>query len=372
VFWTKSGFDHRPHPLTRLAYGPGRLAEVGRLVQELGATRALLVTSPSVRRTGLADRVAAHLGPTLAGVFDAVRPHSPIEVVEAARQVQAATGADALVSLGGGSSVDTAKGVVHLVREGTRRRLPHVAIPTTLSGAEFTYAAGITHGAVKRIYGPDLFCEVVLLDPEATAATPASLFLPSGLNAVAHCVEGIQSVNGSAVAEAMMLHAIRLLSESLRAVRRRPEDLEARGRAQAGASLAAMGIWGVSVGLEHALAHAVGGKYKAPHATVHAILIAPVMRFNHPAVVPAQAAIADALGVARDGADDAAVALRGIERVTALLVELGIPTGLRALGVAEDGLPELAEAAWRDPCFATNPRPVGSREDVVDVLRSAL
>jgi alcohol dehydrogenase class IV len=371
VFWTRSGFDHRPHPLTRLIYGSGRLAEVGRFAEELGGTRALVVTSPSVRRTGLVDRVAGHLGQLLATVFDDVRPHSPIEVVEAARQTAEASGADVVVSVGGGSAVDTAKGVVHLVRELTGRRLPHVAIPTTLSGAEFTYAAGITHGRTKRIYGPDLFCEVVLLDPEAAAVTPGSLFLPSGLNAVAHCVEGIQSVDGSAVAEAMMLHAIRLLSESLRAVQRDPGDLEARGRAQAGAALASLGIWGVSVGLEHALAHAVGGKYKAPHATVHAILIAPVMRFNHPVVVPAQAAIAEALGVSRKG-DEAVVARRGIERIASLLIDLGIPTGLRALGVTEDGLADLADAACHDPCFATNPRPVSSREDVMEVLRSAL
>jgi maleylacetate reductase len=371
VFWTKSGFDHQPHPLTRLVYGAGRLAQVGELVEAVGGTRALLVTSPSVRRTGLADRVGDHLGRRLAGVFDGVRPHSPIEVVEQARDASSRAKADVVVSVGGGSSVDTAKGIVHLAREATGRRLPHVAIPTTLSGAEFTYAAGITHGPKKRIYGPDLFCEVVLLDPEAAAVTPCSLFLPSGLNAVAHCVEGIQSVDGSAVAEAMMLHAIRLLSESLRAAQRDPEDLEARGRAQAGAALASIGIWGVSVGLEHALAHAVGGKYKAPHATVHAILIAPVMRFNHPAVVRAQAAIADALGVPRIG-DEAETGRRGIEQIAALLVDLGIPTGLRALGVAEDGLADLAEAAYHDPCFATNPRPVTSREDVVEVLRSAL
>jgi alcohol dehydrogenase class IV len=371
VFWAKSGFDHRPHPLTWLVYGAGRLAQTGELVDAVGGTRALLVTSPSVRRTGLADRVGDHLGRRLADVFDGVRPHSPIEVVEQAHEASTSAAADVVVSVGGGSSVDTAKGIVHLVRERTGRRLPHVAIPTTLSGAEFTYAAGITHGPKKRIYGPDLFCEVVLLDPEAAAVTPCSLFLPSGLNAVAHCVEGIQSVDGSAIAEAMMLHAIRLLSESLRAVQRDPDDLEARGRAQAGAALASMGIWGVSVGLEHALAHAVGGKYKAPHATVHAVLIAPVMRFNHPAVVRAQAAIAEALGVPRDG-DEAAAGRRGIERVTALLVDLGIPTGLRALGVTEDGLADLAEAAYHDPCFATNPRPVSSREDVVEVLRSAL
>lgn len=371
MFWTKSGFDHRPHPLTKLVYGAGRLAEVGRLVEEQGGTRAFVVTSPSVRRTGLVDRVSEHLGRRQAGGFDGVRPHSPIEVVEAAREAARSAGADVVVSVGGGSAVDTAKGIVHLAREQTGQRLPHVAIPTTLSGAEFTYAAGITHGPTKRIYGPDLFCEVVLLDPEAAAVSPLSLFLPSGLNAVAHCVEGIQSVDGSAVAEAMMLHAIRLLSESLRAVQRDPSDLEARGRAQAGAALASLGIWGVSVGLEHALAHAVGGKYKAPHATVHAILIAPVMRFNHPVVVRAQAAIADALGVPRNG-DDADAARRGIDRVTALLVDLGIPTGLRALGVTEDGLPDLAEAARHDPCFATNPRPVTSRDDIVEVLRSAL
>jgi maleylacetate reductase len=369
--WVDGRFDFTPHPVSRVLYGRGRLAELGEMLGSLDRTRAVVVTSPSVRRSGLVARAEAALGGRLASVFDGTRPHSPVEVVREATALAARVGADAVVSVGGGSAIDTAKGIVHFRLEESGTRLAHVAVPTTLSGGEFTGAAGITHGPIKRLYrGPHMPASLVLLDPDAAAITPLSLLLPSGLNALHHCVEGVCSVRPNGMSDAMFLHAIRLLATALPRLQERPADLEARGLAMVGAALAALAIPGVPMGMGHALAHAIGGRYKTPHATTHAILIAPVMQFNHDAVVDAQASIADGLGVSDHG-DPARAARAGIDRVRSLLVDFGIPPGFSALGVSGDEVEDVARAAMDDPCFPTNPK-AASLDDVVGVIRSAL
>jgi alcohol dehydrogenase len=211
---------------------------------------------------------------------------------------------------------------------------------------------------------------LVLLDPEAFAITPPSLAFPSGLNAMHHCIEGISSVTANSISDAMLLHAIRLLRTALPEIKQDPGDLEARGKALTGAALAAMGIFGVSMGIGHAMAHAIGGRYKTPHATTHAIVSVPAMRFNHKAVLHAQVSIAEALGVSRDG-QPAQVAMEGIERLSRLRTDLGIPPGLTSIGVPKTDLKDLAEAVMNDVCFSTNPRSA-TIKDVIGVLEMAL
>lgn len=369
--WLNRKFDYRPHPVSMVCYGKGRLEELGDLLRSLGSSRALLVTSPSIRQAGLIDIAQVILGEGLAGVFDQTQPHSPIEIVQKAVELSRELNVDAVVSLGGGSCVDTAKGVVHFRLEEDGERLPHIAVPTTLSGAEFTRAAGITHGSIKKVYrGPHMIASLVLLDPEVFAITPSSLVFPSGLNAMHHCIEGISSVIANDVSDAMLLHAIRLLRAALPEIKKEPNDLEARGKAQVGAALAAMGIFGLSMGIGHAMAHAIGGRYKTPHATTHAIVSVSAMRFNHDSVIPAQVAIAEALGVSPKG-KPAQVALEGIERLSQLRAELEIPPGLASIGVPDTELDLLAQAVMNDVCFPTNPKPA-TIEQVVEVLQMAL
>ncbi len=211
---------------------------------------------------------------------------------------------------------------------------------------------------------------LVILDPEATVITPNDLMLPSGLNALAHCVEGVCSPRGNGVSDATFLHAIRLIANALPVLKADPSNIAVRGRLLVGGSLAAMGIWGVPMGLEHALAHAIGGLYRPPHAKVHAVLIAPVMDFNRDFVLKEQADIADAFGV--EGISDLRdKALAGADRVRQLLVDMELPTGLAQLGVPADDLTTAAQIAMRDHNFPTNPRP-STEGDVVAVLKSAL
>ena len=197
----------------RVISGQGSLAQLSAEVERLGGGRALVVISPSVAKTFLLARVKDSLGAKCAAIFDAVKPHSPTDSI--AKAVQTARGAkiDVLVSVGGGSAIDTAKGVAALLAEGgslpdfavrfkppnqkdvpvmPAPKLPHIAIPTTFSGGEYSYSAGITEGGKKHIIAdPKLAPRTVLLDPEAAATAPGRLLAASGMNALAHCVEAV-------------------------------------------------------------------------------------------------------------------------------------------------------------------------------------
>jgi maleylacetate reductase len=363
-------YDYTPSPIGRTVAGAGRLDDVGSLLDTLDRRRALVVTSPSLVAEGrLLARLRASLGARLVGVFGDTRPHSPIEVVRVALAQARAVGADCVVSLGGGSSVDTAKGVVWYAEteapELGPQPLAHVAIPSTLSGAEYTVDAGITIGPTKRVHAhPKIIPAVVVLDPAVAASAPLALFLASGLNALAHCLEGTVSITRAPMTDASYLHAIRLLNAALPAVQ--AGDEAARGTAQAAAALAAAPSR--EMGLAHALVHAVGGRFRTPHAATHAIIGPAVMRFNQPAVADQQRLIAEALG--RDvrglGRDEAAYeAARG---VVALRERLGLPASLRALGVPRDELRAAAADAPHDRYYPMNPAPIPSLAAVVQVL----
>jgi maleylacetate reductase len=371
MFWLNGKFDYIPHPVARILYGRGRMAELPDLLKLIGGTRAFLVTSSSLRRSGLVQRLETILGNSLVGIFDSARPHSPIEAVQDANELCREVAADVVISLGGGSCIDTAKGLLHFRHRDVGDHFPHIAIPTTLSGAEFTRAAGITHGALKKVYTGDyMIPSVVVLDPEAAMMTPLSLFLPSGLNAIHHCVEGVCSIRANGISDAMHLHAIRLLRIALPQIRQTPDDLQARGLAQVGAALSVLASYGVPMGMGHALAHAICGKYRTPHAITHAILIAPVMEFNRKAVLPALVAIAEALGVPVEG-EPACIGQEGIDRIRQFLVNFEIPTRLSEIGVQEGDLKEIAQATMDQAFFSTNPRPA-TLEDLVTVIRVAL
>lgn len=366
-------FDYVPISLTKLYFGPGRIKEIFEILDSLNMNQTLLVTSPSIRRSGLADSVEKNLKGKLASTFEQVQPHSPLEIIRKAFELSIDHKVDSVVSLGGGACVDTASGIVYFQLEELNKKLVHIAVPTTLSGAEFTNAAGITHGLEKRIYrGPHMVATVVLLDPEAAMITPPSLFLPSGLNAIHHCVEGICSIRSNGISDALFLRAIRLLQNALPRIRENPNDVEARGEAQVGSSLGSMAIWGVPMGIGHAMAHAIGGIYKAPHAITHSVVMIPTMEYNHDEVIQSQIEIAEAMGLYSD-VKSSEFARKGIQRMRTLLKDLGIPESLSELNISpnDDELKDLAQAVMKDPCFFTNPKPA-SLEDVIHVIRKAI
>jgi alcohol dehydrogenase class IV len=370
--WLEKGFSWIPHPVKKVSFGLGKIGELAEIVKQ--DSRVVLVTSPSVVRSGLVDKAKNHLKSVAAlETYEGVKPHSPMATVEDVRQLVKKIGATHVISIGGGSSIDTTKGVILDYLDSGNKPF-HVAIPTTLSGGEYGKDVGLTDGNKKKIFSdvrvvPDL----VILDPEAAVTAPLSIFMPSGMNAFAHCVEGLASVKGSAIGDALFLHSARLLFSSLFELAERPDDLVQRGRAQAGALMAAcIGLGGIPKGIEHALAHVVGGRWKVPHAIAHAIMIAPCMRFNADTVGWAHQMIGETIGV--PGIQKMApqeASLAAADAVDGLLKRMKIPRRLSEVGVPRDDLENGAVDAFDDLYLHSNPKKITEASEVLGILEDA-
>ena len=314
----------------RVVFGPGTAqARLADEVSRLGASRLLLITTP--RAAALARDLAAPLGRRVAGVCTGVREHVPAEVAEAARQQAAETGADALLSIGGGSATGTAKAVA------LTTGLPVIAIPTTYAGSEVTPVWGLTEGDRKTTgTDPRVLPRVVLYDPDLTVSLPAGLTAASGLNALAHCAEAFWAPGRNPVTALAAAEGVRVLAQALPLAVKDGADLAARGDLLYGAYLAGTAFGVAGAGLHHKICHVLGGRYGLPHAQTHAIVLPYVMALNLPGAPDAAARISQALGEAGlDPADPAAA-------VQALAARLGLPGGLRDIGLRADQIDEAA------------------------------
>jgi alcohol dehydrogenase class IV len=386
-----SSFTFNNPRVERIISGAGALGKLAEEIDRLGGTRALVVISPSVAKTFLLERIKFSLGAKCAAVFDEVKPHSPTESIAKAVERAREAHVDALVSVGGGSAIDTAKGVAALLAEGGElprfgvrftppnkkevppmpaAKLPHVAIPTTLSGGEYSYSAGISEGGKKYIVAdPKLAPRTVLLDPEAAATAPGRLLAASGMNALAHCVEAVYSTETQPMTEAYCLRGIGLIARYLPRAVADSRDLEALSYVQVAACLSGMGVYSAWTGIHHAIVHVIGGRYKAPHAEIHALMLPYAMRWNLDATIDAHARMGREIGI--EAADQSALAAAVPEYVYGMNQRMGLPLKLRDLGVPRNGLQQLAVDALDDYSIHTNPKPVTAAEQVFEVLEQA-
>src|SRR3984957_5127467 len=310
-------------------------------VARLGVSRLLLIAAGGGET--VARDLAAPLAGRIAGTFTGVRPHVPVEVADAARKQAAAIGADAVLSVGGGSATGTAKAVA------LTTGLPVIAVPTTYAGSEVTPVWGLSDGE-RKTTGVDLrvLPRLVIYDPELTVSLPGPLSAASGLNAVAHCVDGFWAPGRNPVSALGAAEAIRVLAAALPAVARDGTDLGARSDLLYGAYLAGSAFAVTGSGLHHKICHVLGGRYGLPHAQTHAIMLSYVLAFNAPGAPDAASRIGQALG-----SEHPAAALQ------ALAAQLGLPRGLREIGLAEDQLVEAARLI--EPVVpADNPVPAGA------------
>ena len=386
-----SAFEYSNPRVERIVFGRGAVGRLADEVRRLGAARVFVVTSPSIARTYLLDAVRSALGDLCVGVFDAVKPHSPTDSVAAAAGQASAASADAFVSVGGGSSIDTAKGMAAYLAEGRplkslathfippdrkevpdmpAPKLPHVAVPTTFSGGEYSYSAGLAEAGRKLILAdPKLSPRVVLLDPEAAQTAPPKLLAASGMNALAHCVEAIYSTQTQVLSQAYCLAAVGPIAAYLPRLVADMDDLEAIGEMQVAACLSSMGVYSAWTGIHHGIVHVIGGRFTVPHANVHALMLPYAMRWNLDGTTRAMARIARAMGVSEP--DDAKAAAQAPEVVYGMNVEMGLPLRLRDLDIPRDALPSLAEAALDDISTHNNPKKIHSASQVLECLETA-
>lgn len=386
--------EFRIPAISSVIFGVGSVRRLKEKVEELGARRTLVVTVPPIAETtDLLERVKALLGKRYAGAFTGVIQHVPRKCVIEGARVTRKSRADLLLSLGGSSAADTAKAINLVLSESKniedffatfgkadaavspqflKPKLPQIAIPTTLSGGEFTGSAGITdtESKHKKVYrSPNLIPKVIILDPEMTLSTPRELWLSTGLKVMSDCFEEICSARHQPFVDALALHAIRLIHRYLPASASKQMDMNARGLLQHAAWLSLFGLAASGLGIVAALRHQIGSICDIPHGIVSTIVFPAAMHFNRPQIDQRLSLTAGAMGL--NSADTVNAATAAIERVKELSVKLGLPTRLRDVGVPRNTLRILAVASLSDFQIQNNPKPVKTVKQLVGVLESA-
>jgi maleylacetate reductase len=343
-------FTYQALPM-RVVFGAGALAKLPDEVEALGLTRVLVLCSPEQEETG--QMVAAALGDRAAGVLPEARMHVPIEVARRARQVAADLGADGCVAVGGGSAIGLGKAIA------LEHDLPVIAVPTTYAGSEMTPVWGLTEAGEKRT-GRDVrvLPRSVLYDPDMTLTLPPQMSASSGMNAIAHAVEGLYAPDATPIISLMAEEGVRALAGALPGVVADGRNRDARAEAQYGAWLCGAVLAATTMSLHHKLCHTLGGTLDLPHAQTHTVVLPHALAYNQPAAPEAVAALSRALG----GTDEPA------RELWELAGRLGAPRSLAELGMKEDDIPRIAELAVANPY--ANPRPV-TRDGVESLLRAA-
>src|SRR4030081_868304 len=361
----------------RLVQRLGAIRELGNEASLLGIRRPLLVTDPGVKAAGLLDTALDALrgSDVEPVVFDRVKASPGVELVEAGAAVYRAQGCDGLVAIGGGSSMDTAKGIgVVAIHDGSivddewgqspiRSRIPPmIAVPTTAgTGSEVTLWAVITDPKRKLKFNvggtPDIASWVALIDPELTVKLPPGVTAGTGMDALAHAVECFTMSYHQPFTDAVALLAMEYVAKYLRVAFSQANNLEARYHMSAAAMLAGLAYGTDSAGAAHAMSQTAGGVHDAPHGALTARLLGPVMEYNYAGEPERFARMAAAFGLDVRGVSMWRAAEMAVEYVHQLTADVEIP-GMRELGFKEEEIPMLADKAFADPQTIGNPRDV--------------
>jgi alcohol dehydrogenase class IV len=372
---------------------PDAISGLPGVLDRAGVKRAMVVCGPSIlEKSNVVDRVKAALGERWVGLFSGVAPHSPVHTLDEAMRLAADFRPDCLVSVGGGSTHDTTKGIATLMGEGgkvhdyqvifeppdtvilpefSHDRVPIITVPTTMGAAELSRGAGFADKDLGRkvlVADPGTIPASIIIDGQALATTPMSILLSTAMGQMRIAVESVYSTKHNPISDSMALHSISMLVKYLPQC---PElDVDCLLNTKTAASLASLaGVGGL--GLNTATAHHVGGLYDVPHGDANAIMLPHTMRFNAEASADRQALIAQAMGIDTSHMSDLEAAMAAADAVEDLRVSLGLPGRLRDVGVPEEGLELIAAATLHDRALATNPSPVHDAGPIMTILRSS-
>jgi alcohol dehydrogenase class IV len=371
----------------RLLYKAGLARELGQVIEEIGGRKAYVVADKGVVAAGLLAPVLEGLAPAVevVGVLDDVPANSALRVVNAGAEAARAGGADVIVAVGGGSPIDTAKGIRLLATFGgaipeyegynviPSRLMPMVAVPTTAgTGSELTAVAVILDEDENRkisLVSRYLYPDVAVLDPELTLTLPPGLTAATGMDALSHAIETFVSTENNPVSDSLALSAIDMISTHLRDAVQSGNDVEARGQMLLASAMAGIAFSNSLLGVVHAIAHAVGGKFHVHHGTLNAIILPHGMQYNSVVAPHRYVRIARAMGVNLGGRSDEEVIADGVLAVRTLAADCGLPTRLRDVEVPEEALPELAALSIVEPAIFNNPR-IATEEELLELLQA--
>lgn len=343
-------FEYTQLP-TRVVFGYGTLARVPDEMGLIGCGRAF-VLSDAHHVKGATANLLQVLSDRAVGMSSDAAMHTPVEVTERVLERVSNASPDCLVSLGGGSTTGLSKALA------LRTGLPQIAIPTTYAGSEATTILGQTEqGRKTTLRSIKVLPRVIVYDVELTLGMPAGLSVVSGINAMAHALEALYAKDGNPVMSLLAEQGIAALARALPIIAEDTQHREARSDALFGAWVCGNCLGTVGMALHHKLCHTLGGSFDLPHAETHAVILPHVAAFNTDAAPTALARAAHALGVDHAGSG-----------LFDLIFNLGVPTSLKEIGMAESDLDKAAEIATSAPYW--NPRPV-DRQNIRALLDDA-
>lgn len=372
---------------TKLIFGEKAIRDVGVEVDELNCSKALVITDKGVMEAGLVEPVEKALGKRHVGTFCECIQDSGYHIVKQAVEMASEKGADILVSVGGGSVIDTAKGTAIVLKEGgklenyegvqmlSRAQTPHLAIPTTAgTGSEVTAAAVIKdwdRNIKMLIHDNHIMPNTAILDPLLTQGLPTMLTATTGMDALTHAIEAIHATVAEPIADYIAFGAIRIIMEYLPRCVEDGNDLLARGQQQIAATMAGIAFVNSQINIVHSLAHSTGGIFGVPHGLANSILLPHTMLFILEDVGDRYVLVADAMGVYEKGMSDTQAGEAAANAVWDLTRKLGIPQRLRDVDVPEDGLTAIADNALNDAVLPFSPKLIFEPEQCMEVLEKA-
>ncbi|MCL2768038.1 MAG: iron-containing alcohol dehydrogenase [Synergistaceae bacterium] len=367
---------------TRIEFGIGSVGRLAEEIKSLGAERPLIVTDKGIIDSGILERITVLMDEAgiKHGVYSDVAPNPRDENVHKGAETARDLNSDCLIAVGGGSSIDCAKGISIVAVQGGKIQsyrgvekvpggvLPIIAIPTTAgSGSEVTFSSVITDWEMKTKFSlrsTKIAARVAICDPELTVTMPKSLTAATGMDALTHAIEGYTATCAEPIANAAALYSITLISENLRRAVSNGSDVEARAGMLMGSLLGAISFSHSDVAAVHCIAEALGGMYDKPHGECNAICLPEVMDYSKSFCINKYANIAKAMGLSFSS--DEGGATLAVAETRRLSEDVGIPS-FKMLGIQESKFSEIARKSYENLSNSSNPRPL-SINDYIEIL----
>ena len=372
-------------------FGPGAREVLPKEIARLGLHKAFVVTDKDLIKYGVADKVLSVL--KSAGIpyeiFSEIKQNPTVFNVKTGVKAFAESGADFILAIGGGSSIDSAKAVgiitnnpefsdvvsLEGVADTKKKSVPIIALPTTAgTAAEVTINYVITDEANEKkmvCVDPNDIPAIAIVDAELMYTLPKSLTASTGLDALTHAIEGLITKGAWEMSDMFEIKAIEMIARYLETAVNEPTNAEARNGMAVAQYIAGMAFSNVGLGVVHGMAHPLGAIFDIPHGVANALLLLVIMEFNAPAALDKYVDIAKAMNVYTSGMSREEAAHAAVEAVKSLAIRVGIPQHLSELGIEEEDLERLSEAAFADVCTPGNPREV-SKEIILELYRKVL
>jgi alcohol dehydrogenase len=360
--------------LERVIYGPGKIAALKDEMERRSLQRAVVVTTDVVAKLPILQKVTEPLGTRCAGVFTGVVQHVPRGSVNELGKELERLNADSVVSLGGGSPIDSCK--VALYGLLSSREIIHIAVPTTLSAAEYTHAGGVTDETTRvksGVYDPRVLPRTVINDPELTLATPDWLWVTTGMRALDHAIECAYAIRHQPISDALAAKSISLLLKHLPAsIRTEGEErLAHRGQCQVAAWFSIYGAMNTRFGLSHLLGHQIGPRWDVPHGVTSCITLPHAMRFMAGIAPQRFGPVAEGFGIPFDAANPKTAALACADRTADFIAQFDVPRTLSAAGVPRAEIGEIVAPIARElEHMGVVDRPL-TEQEVLSLLEAA-